>query len=235
MTKIFSPKNLRLYVLILFISQSFFVLSQSDVYINWGNWSSENRLEIINPSNSAVLSIEDNYVSRQNIKFLNQNSTRISSPKGSYTVKVYDDYRDDWNGTGSYAIIFVDNNQTFEFEGNLNNTATSVIEFARVTIKNLIENNKNLTFEDLIRGSQILGGLMQTTGGAEYAALGHAGCSRGVGYRTVPSHIKSGSDQGSYDDTNPGNNAYFAGDYYNSIRHGSGETSISNSVSKCVF
>ncbi|WP_159950723.1 T9SS type A sorting domain-containing protein [Polaribacter septentrionalilitoris] len=117
------------------------------------------------------------------------------------------------------------------FEENLNNTTTNVTELARVTIKNLIDNNiQNLTFEDLIRGSQSFGGLMQTTGGAEYAALGHAGCSRGVGYRTVPSHVKTGSDQGSCDDTNPGGNSYFAGDYYSNIRHGSGTTSYANSV-----
>ena len=102
---------------------------------------------------------------------------------------------------------------------------------ARATIKNLINNNlQNLTFEDLIRGSQSFGGLMQTTGGSEYAALGHAGCSRSVGYRTVPSHVKTGSDQGSCDDTNPGSNSYFAGDYYSNIRHGSGSTSYANTV-----
>ncbi|MCL7754672.1 T9SS type A sorting domain-containing protein [Polaribacter sp. Z022] len=117
------------------------------------------------------------------------------------------------------------------FDEDLNNSSTNVAELARVTIKNLINNNlQNLTFEDLIRGSQSFGGLMQTTGGTEYAALGHAGCSRSVGYRTVPSHVKTGSDQGSCDDTNPGNNSYFAGDYYSNIRHGSGSTSYANSV-----
>lgn len=117
------------------------------------------------------------------------------------------------------------------FDENLNNTATNAAELARVTIKNLIENNlQNLTFEDLIRGSQSFGGLMQVTGGSEYAALGHAGCSRNVGYRAVPSHISSGSSQGSCDDTNPGNNAYFAGNYFSNIEHGSGCTSNANSV-----
>ncbi len=117
------------------------------------------------------------------------------------------------------------------FDEDLNNTATNASELSKVTIKNLISNNiQNLTFEDLIRGAESFGGLMQTTGGTEYAALGHAGCSRGVGYRTVPSHIKTGSDQGSCDDTNPGNNSYFAGDYYSNIRHGSGNIGTANSV-----
>ncbi|MEO9570451.1 MAG: T9SS type A sorting domain-containing protein [Polaribacter sp.] len=117
------------------------------------------------------------------------------------------------------------------YDEDFNNTGTNVDELARVTIKNLINNNlQNLTFEDLIRGAQSFGGLMQTTGGTEYAALGHAGCSRSVGYRTVPSHVKTGSDQGSCDDTNPGGNSYFAGDYYSNIRHGSGSTINPNSV-----
>ncbi|MDO6600179.1 hypothetical protein, partial [Tenacibaculum sp. 1_MG-2023] len=117
------------------------------------------------------------------------------------------------------------------FDEDLDNTSTNATELSRVTIKNLIENNiQNLGFEDLIRGAQSLGGLMQTTGGAEYAGLGHAGCGRSVGYRTVPSHIGNGG-QGSCDDTNPGNYSYFAGDYYNNIRHGSGDPSTSNSTS----
>lgn len=576
MTKIFSPKNLRLIVIVTIVFQSLVSLSQSNVYINvnWVNWSSENRVQIINSSNQVVLFIENNYGARENTSFLDQNSTTVSLPNGNYTVRVFDDYGDDWNGTGSYARVFVDGSQAYEFDGNfsnnsttayqeitadfpltigtiddasfsysqtgycqtvadptptitgetggtftatpglsinattgaidlsastigtyvvtytttapdqnsstqnvsitdgdiatfsyanpfatqgendltptttgqsgvfssssglslntltgvidvsastagfytvsyttngscpkvytdnvqiiaatffnaskkyieyipgtmpviisaphggvlnsgrtfggvsypdndsslpdrncgineqddntdilireiqkqcfeefgvypyiiinnlhrskldpnrvksvatcnnansglyfdayhgfiddasedvtqkfgkglyidlhgqshqiprieagynlpsssfdkdLDNTTTNAAELARVTIKNLIENNiQNLTFEDLIRGPQSFGGIMQTTGGLEYAALGHAGCSRGVGYRTVPSHIKSGSDQGSCDDTNPGNNAYFAGDYYSNIRHGSGNTGRSNSVS----
>ena len=116
------------------------------------------------------------------------------------------------------------------FDEDLNNSSTNGTELARVTIKNLINSNiQNLTFEDLIRGSQSFGGLLQTTGGSEYAALGHAGCERIEGYRAVPSHIGNGG-QGSCDDTNPGNNAYFAGDYYSNIRHGSGDTSRSNSL-----
>ncbi|WP_435415794.1 T9SS type A sorting domain-containing protein [Polaribacter aestuariivivens] len=117
------------------------------------------------------------------------------------------------------------------YDENLNNSSTNASELARVTIKNLIENNlQNLTFEDLIRGSQSFGGLLQTTGGSEYAAFGYGGCSRSEGYRAVPSHISSGSSQGSCDDTNPGSNAYFAGDYYSNIRHGSGNTATANTV-----
>ena len=131
------------------------------------------------------------------------------------------------------------NLQSSAYDNNLNTTAN----LQKVTIKNLIENNiQNLInpFEDLVRGPQSLGGLMQTTGGSEYAILGHANrksngnpipCARNVGYRTVPSHITSGNSQGDCDDTNPGNNSYFAGDYYNNIRHGSGDITIMNYVS----
>ena len=117
------------------------------------------------------------------------------------------------------------------FDEDLDNSSTNTAELARVTIKNLIDNNiSGASFEDLIRGSQSFGGLLQTTGGSEYAALGHGGCSRTEGYRTVPSHIKTGTDEGSCDDTNPGSYSYFAGDYYSNIRHGSGNTATANTV-----
>ncbi|QOD62186.1 T9SS type A sorting domain-containing protein [Polaribacter haliotis] len=116
------------------------------------------------------------------------------------------------------------------FDEDLNNTATNTTELARVTIKNLIENNiSNSSFEDLIRGVNSFGGIMQITGGQRYADLGHAGCSRTEGYRIVPSNVGDGN-QGNCDDTNPGSNSYFAGDFYNNIRHGSGNTSTNNTV-----
>ncbi|WP_299668054.1 T9SS type A sorting domain-containing protein [uncultured Polaribacter sp.] len=116
------------------------------------------------------------------------------------------------------------------FDEDLNNTSTNTTELARVTIKNLINNNiSGATFEDLIRGATSFGGIMQSTGGKKYADLGYAGCGRTEGYRTVPSNIGDGG-QGSCDDTNPGSNSYFAGDFYNNIRHGSGNTTTANTV-----
>lgn len=483
MTKKITPNFLRHCLVLIIFSQSLSFFSQNNVYlnVNWPSYSGENKMEIINSSNQVVLSIDDNFGNGTNTSFLNQNSSVVNLPNGNYTIRVYDQYGDDWNGTGPYGKVFVNNTETFSFDGNfpnnasantaiqfdfafdiglddasfaytnssysisdtdptptitgetggtftataglvinattgvidlsestianhtityttndpdqsssqqnitinfatsqyhntskkyieyipgtmpviisaphggtitgselttrscgtgemddntdilireiqkkcfdefgvypyiiinnlrrnkldpnrtksvatcnntsaneyfdayhdfidqasadvntkfgkglyidlhgqshsiprieagynlpsssfdedLNNTSTNAAELARVTIKNLIENNlQNLTFEDLVRGSESFGGLMQVTGGAEYAALGHAGCGRTEGYRTVPSHIGNGG-QGSCDDTNPGSNAYFAGDYYSNIRHGSGNTSNANSV-----
>ncbi|ARV14951.1 T9SS type A sorting domain-containing protein [Polaribacter sp. SA4-12] len=117
------------------------------------------------------------------------------------------------------------------YDEDLNNSATNATELSRVTIKNLISDNlQNLTFEDLVRGSESLGGLLQTTGGSEYLAISdNTTCGKTAGYRTVPSHIGDGN-QGSCDDTNPGGYSYFSGDYYNNIRHGSGSTSHANSI-----
>ena len=483
MTKKITPNFLRHLLALIIFSQSLSFFSQNNVYlnVNWPSYSGENKMEIINSSNQVVLSIDDNFGNGTNTSFLNQNSSVVNLPNGNYTIRVYDQYGDDWNGTGPYGKVFVNNTETFSFDGNfpnnasantaiqfdfafdiglddasfaytnssysisdtdptptitgetggtftataglvinattgvidlsestianhtityttndpdqsssqqnitinfatsqyhntskkyieyipgtmpviisaphggtitgselttrscgtgemddntdilireiqkkcfdefgvypyiiinnlrrnkldpnrtksvatcnntsaneyfdayhdfidqasadvntkfgkglyidlhgqshsiprieagynlpsssfdedLNNTSTNAAELARVTIKNLIENNlQNLTYEDLVRGSESFGGLMQVTGGSEYAALGHAGCGRTEGYRTVPSHIGNGG-QGSCDDTNPGSNAYFAGDYYSNIRHGSGNTSNANSV-----
>ncbi|WP_034057399.1 T9SS type A sorting domain-containing protein [Lacinutrix jangbogonensis] len=106
---------------------------------------------------------------------------------------------------------------------DLNNTTANYLNtVSNSTITNLVSNNVGgLTQEELVRGPNSLGGIFQDTGGVFYHAQGNSSCGTTSGYRTVPSDY----DQGSFDacdDTRPNNNAYFAGDYYSNMRHGSG-------------
>lgn len=87
---------------------------------------------------------------------------------------------------------------------SLNNISTNTKELARVNTVN--KYTKNLTFENSIQISQILGDLTQITKGSEYPVLRHAGCNIDVWSRTVPSLVKTGSDQGSFNNANPDNN-----------------------------
>ncbi len=100
------------------------------------------------------------------------------------------------------------------------------------TIENLKNDNlQNLTLDELVRGSDSFGQLLQTTGGGYYNTSSYNGsslqqCGRTVGYRAVPSNYNNGG----CDDTTPNGSAYFAGDYYSNVRHGSGDTSATSSL-----
>lgn len=88
------------------------------------------------------------------------------------------------------------------------------------TIRNLVNNNlNNLTHEELIRGNNSLGELLQNASGTLYRSLNYSDCGQN-GYRAVPSATNNGG--GSCDDTRPNGNEYFDGDFYNNRRHGSG-------------
>jgi len=80
-----------------------------------------------------------------------------------------------------------------------------------------------------LRGSDSFGNLLQTTGGTYYNSVSsglYQQCGRSDGYRAVPSNYNSGG----CNDTTPNGSAYFAGDYYSNVRHGSGDPSSSTSL-----
>ena len=110
-----------------------------------------------------------------------------------------------------------------------NGTLSNSIAYS--TIENLKNDNlHNLTLDQLVRGSQSLGQLFQITGGDFYNTTSsgtYQQCGRTVGYRAVPSNYNSGG----CDDTTPNGSAYFSGDYYSNVRHGSGDSSTSTALS----
>jgi hypothetical protein len=105
---------------------------------------------------------------------------------------------------------------------DLNNTTANYLNtVSNSTITNLVSNNLGgLTQEELVRGPNSLGGIFRDTGGVFYNAQGYSGCSVTSGYRTLPSDFNGGTN--ACNDTRPLTNAYFAGDFYSNMRHGSG-------------
>lgn len=108
-------------------------------------------------------------------------------------------------------------------------TLSNAIDYSTIeSLKN--DNLQNLTLDQLVRGSDSFGQLMQTTGGVEYNTFSgglYQQCGRSLGYRAVPSNYNSGG----CDDTTPNGSAYFAGNYYSNVRHGSGDPSTTSSLS----
>lgn len=127
MTKKITPNFLRHLLALIIFSQSLSFFSQNNVYlnVNWPSYSGENKMEIINSSNQVVLSIDDNFGNGTNTSFLNQNSSVVNLPNGNYIIRVHDQYGDDWNGTGPYGKVFVNNTETFSFDGNFPNNASA--------------------------------------------------------------------------------------------------------------
>ena len=115
MTKKITPNFLRHVIVLLFFSQSINFFSQSvniSISVNWPNWSSENKIELLDPSNNIIFTIDNGYAGSTNdspleTKSTNPNVLQNSSTTAGYSVKIYDTYGDGWNSSG-FATINVD-------------------------------------------------------------------------------------------------------------------------------
>lgn len=94
------------------------------------------------------------------------------------------------------------------------------------SIKNLVSNNlTGINHESLIRGTNSFGAMLKDSDATFYNNNINPGCGVTSGYRAIPSNFDEGSSN-SCDDTQPFSNAYFAGDFYNNLRHGSGDSVV---------
>ncbi len=132
-------------------------------------------------------------------------------------------------GKGLYIDLHGQSHSIQRIEAGYNITglqldAGNVNSVTGTSITNLVANNLgNLDQESLIRGATSLGQLFQNAPGTFYNANNNPGCGVTSGYRTIPSNSDYGGTN-SCDDMTPHGNAYFDGDFYNNIRHGSGTT-----------
>lgn len=107
--------------------------SEVVISVNWPNWSTENKVELYDPSGAAITPIIDNNYGTstnepydngtgQNYGFLADNE---NSPSGTgYSVIVYDNYGDGWNGGGTMTIT-VDGVTVVNFDGQFSTSGTS--------------------------------------------------------------------------------------------------------------
>ena len=110
----------------------------------------------------------------------------------------------------------------YNISGPQLDAAAGINGISGTSIANLVTSNLNsYTQEQLVRGPFSIGEYFQDAPGTFYNANNNPGCGVTSGYRTLPSNTNHGGGN-SCDDTAPLGNAYFDGDFYNNIRHGSG-------------
>lgn len=110
------------------------------ISVDWPNWSSENKIELFDPSGTPILPIIDNGYDGATDNNYTHTENYGSLPNATgYTVKVYDFYGDDWNGNGNMSIS-IDGISSLQFNGDFDNNVTS---------GNPVEISKTFTFEVL--------------------------------------------------------------------------------------
>ena len=98
-------KNISPLVLLLFMSLfSFAQTSIVDVSVNWPNWSSENRVEIYDPSNTLIATIDNGYSGCCNDAYSTTSSLGCLPDGNNYYIIMYDTYNDGWNGAANVTI-----------------------------------------------------------------------------------------------------------------------------------
>lgn len=107
---------------------------------------------------------------------------------------------------------------------NSNLNSNSIINNS--SIKNLVTSNlTNISHEELIRGSNSFGAKLKNITASFYNNNVNANCGSSIGYRAIPSNYIFGTNT-SCNDTKPFSSAYFDGDFYNNLRHGSANITV---------
>lgn len=117
--------------LFLVISASSFAQNVDVVIsVNWPQWSSENRVELYNPSGTLLQTVDNGYNGSGNAPYT-ETTSAVSYPVDDnvpagtgYYVIVYDFYGDDWNGGGSLTIT-ADGQTAYTFNGDFSNNVGS--------------------------------------------------------------------------------------------------------------
>ncbi|NOY48832.1 MAG: choice-of-anchor D domain-containing protein, partial [Chlorobi bacterium] len=98
----------RIGMSILFLSLSLHTFSQTsyvDVTVNWPNWSSENRVEVYNPSGTLISTIDNGYSGCCNNSYSTTVSLGCLTDAANYYIIMYDTYGDGWNGGASNVTV----------------------------------------------------------------------------------------------------------------------------------
>ncbi|WP_353779566.1 choice-of-anchor D domain-containing protein [Winogradskyella sp. 3972H.M.0a.05] len=81
--------------------------SQVTVEVYWPSWSSENRVEVYDPSNTLLSTIDNGYDGSANNSYATTVDLGCLQDLNNYYITMYDTYGDGWNGTGPYVIVRV--------------------------------------------------------------------------------------------------------------------------------
>ncbi|WP_397362438.1 LamG-like jellyroll fold domain-containing protein [Olleya sp. R77988] len=97
-------KNLIILVAFLTFSISFAQTSAVQVSVNWPSWSSENRVEIYNPSGTLLATIDNGYNGSANNSYSTTLDLSCIADGNNYYIIMYDTYGDGWNGASNITI-----------------------------------------------------------------------------------------------------------------------------------
>ena len=96
--------NLLLWMLIISSSFAYAQTSYVEVSVNWPSWSSENRVEIYNPSGSVIATIDNGYTGSSDNSYSTTVSLGCIADDTNYYFIMYDTYNDGWNGADNITI-----------------------------------------------------------------------------------------------------------------------------------
>ena len=98
-------KGILLLALLTLISfQSTAQTSYVDVSVTWPSWSSENRVEVYDPSNNLISTIDNGFSGCCNDSYSTTTSLGCIPDGNNYYIIMYDTYGDGWNGAANVTI-----------------------------------------------------------------------------------------------------------------------------------
>ena len=98
-------KGILLLALITLISfQSTAQTSFVDVSVNWSNWSSENRVEVYDPSDNLIATIDNGFSGCCDDSYSTTSSLGCLPDGNNYYIIMYDTYGDGWNGASNITV-----------------------------------------------------------------------------------------------------------------------------------
>ena len=78
--------------------------SYVDVSVNWPNWSSENRVEVYNPTGTLLTTIDNGFTGCCDDSYSTVSSLGCLPDGNNYYIIMYDTYGDGWNGTSNITV-----------------------------------------------------------------------------------------------------------------------------------
>ena len=101
----YAQKLLLIFALILGSTTFYAQNSPVEVSVNWPRWSSENRVEIYNPSGSLITTIDNGFTGGINNSFSTTVDLGCLPDGNNYSIIMFDTFNDGWNGFSSNITI----------------------------------------------------------------------------------------------------------------------------------
>ncbi len=122
-------KNTLLIVLFFTFSINYAQTSEVQVSVNWPNWSSENRVEIYNPTGTLLATIDNGYDGSSNNSYNTTLDLSCIADGNNYYIVMYDTYGDGWNGGASNITITSSGSTVLSNSGNSASTSGITLYF----------------------------------------------------------------------------------------------------------